>query len=157
MFHVTTYKFPVDVTDASAKSTLLALQAGLKGTTRDNYGRLVLGDIIVSVDGKPTKTGSDLYKILDKYKIGQTLDIECLRTASKEHLAVTLEPSVPLQVQAMLTVEPMANNKPTNHSGGVQPAASSEGYVCANAIPDGPMSCASNSLQAVVPPPSSWT
>lgn len=73
-----------------------AAKAGVKGTSRDQYGRLVLGDIIVAVDGKAVKNASDLYRILDKYKVGQTLDLECLRTAAgKEHLSVTLEPNTP--------------------------------------------------------------
>lgn len=43
---------------------------GLKSTKRDNYGRLILGDIITSVNGKKISNGSDLYRILDQCKVG---------------------------------------------------------------------------------------
>lgn len=44
---------------------------GLKPTKRDAYGRLVLGDIITSVNGKKVSSGSDLYRVLDQCKVGE--------------------------------------------------------------------------------------
>lgn len=44
---------------------------GLLSTKRDAYGRLVLGDIITSVNGKKVANGSDLYRILDQCKVGE--------------------------------------------------------------------------------------
>lgn len=38
-------------------------KAGIKGTTRDDFGRLVLGDIIVSMENVPVKNSSDLFKV----------------------------------------------------------------------------------------------
>jgi len=70
-----------------------AWKAGIKGTTRDDYGRLVIGDIIVTVNGTRVIRGSDLYKVLDKKTVGDTLDLEVLRERSKEHVEVTLEES----------------------------------------------------------------
>eukprot|EP00197_Chlamydomonas_leiostraca_P016229 CAMPEP_0202863164 /NCGR_PEP_ID=MMETSP1391-20130828/3905_1 /ASSEMBLY_ACC=CAM_ASM_000867 /TAXON_ID=1034604 /ORGANISM="Chlamydomonas leiostraca, Strain SAG 11-49" /LENGTH=419 /DNA_ID=CAMNT_0049542769 /DNA_START=150 /DNA_END=1409 /DNA_ORIENTATION=+ len=75
----------------SARDGGPAAKAGVQGTTRDEYGRLVLGDIIRAVNGSPIKNSSDLYKILDKAKVGETLDVEILRGSSTQHLAVTLE------------------------------------------------------------------
>ncbi|KAK6153063.1 hypothetical protein DH2020_012702 [Rehmannia glutinosa] len=46
-------------------------KAGLQSTKRDAYGRLVLGDIITSVNGKKVSNGSDLYRILDQCKVGE--------------------------------------------------------------------------------------
>ncbi len=40
-----------------------------QGTSRDEYGRLVLGDIIRTVNGTMIKSSSDLYKVLDKSKV----------------------------------------------------------------------------------------
>lgn len=37
-------------------------RAGVRPTKRDEYGRLVLGDIITAIDGKRIKTSSDLFK-----------------------------------------------------------------------------------------------
>ncbi|KAG0632450.1 hypothetical protein M758_1G329600 [Ceratodon purpureus] len=67
-------------------------KAGLRPTTRDSYGRLVLGDIITSVNGKKITNGSDLYKILDRCKVGDTVKLEVLRGDRKVGVDVTLEP-----------------------------------------------------------------
>ncbi len=53
-----------------------AWRAGMKGTSRDEYGRLVLGDIITGIDGMKVKNSSDLYRLLDQCKVG------CLLTST---------------------------------------------------------------------------
>lgn len=53
-----------------------AWKSGIKGTSRDKYGRLVLGDIITALNGKRVRTASDLYKLLDKCSIGDQVDME---------------------------------------------------------------------------------
>lgn len=53
-----------------------AWKSGIKGTSRDKYGRLVLGDIITAMNGKKVRTASDLYKLLDKCDIGDQIDME---------------------------------------------------------------------------------
>ncbi|PSC73356.1 Protease Do-like chloroplastic isoform B [Micractinium conductrix] len=70
-----------------------ASKAGIKGSTRDEYGRLVLGDIILAIDGTRINSASDLYRILDKCSVGDKLDVEVLRADSKEHVVITLEAS----------------------------------------------------------------
>ncbi|KAJ6828438.1 protease Do-like 1, chloroplastic [Iris pallida] len=67
-------------------------KAGLQPTKRDSYGRLILGDIITSVNGKKVANGSDLYRILDQCKIGDTIIVEVLRGDHKEQFPVVLEP-----------------------------------------------------------------
>ncbi|CAN8272576.1 unnamed protein product [Cochlearia groenlandica] len=67
-------------------------KAGLKSTKRDGYGRLVLGDIITSVNGTKVSNGSDLYRILDQCKVGDKVTVEVLRGDQKEKVSVTLEP-----------------------------------------------------------------
>ncbi|CAI9111042.1 OLC1v1011175C1 [Oldenlandia corymbosa var. corymbosa] len=67
-------------------------KAGLKPTKRDAYGRLILGDIIVSVNGKKVSNGSDLYRILDQCKVGEKVTVEVLRDDHIEKIPVTLEP-----------------------------------------------------------------
>ena len=56
-----------------------AYKAGIQGTSRDEYGRLVLGDIIVAIDGKSVKNAGDLYRQLDKKEVGDQLDVEVRR------------------------------------------------------------------------------
>ena len=82
-----------------------ASKAGIKGTSRDSYGRLVLGDIIVGADGKKIKYAADLYRALDKLKVGTTVDLELLRAESKEHVQVTLEASKPAREMVFQTIE----------------------------------------------------
>lgn len=67
-------------------------KAGLLSTKRDAYGRLILGDIITSVNGKKITNGSDLYRILDNCKVGDKVIVEVLRGDHQEKIPVTLEP-----------------------------------------------------------------
>ncbi|WCJ20972.1 DegP protease 1 [Euphorbia peplus] len=67
-------------------------KAGLQSTKRDAYGRLILGDIITSVNGKKVTNGSDLYRILDQCKVGEQVTVEVLRGDHKEKIPVILEP-----------------------------------------------------------------
>jgi hypothetical protein len=48
-----------------------AWRAGIRGTSRDDYGRLVLGDIITRIDGARIRNSSDLYRVLDKAQVGR--------------------------------------------------------------------------------------
>lgn len=70
-----------------------AQKAGLKGTERDSYGRLVLGDVINTIDSNPVKTGSDLYKALDKKRVGDRIVIGVKRGDAMVDVDVTLEAS----------------------------------------------------------------
>lgn len=70
-----------------------AAKAGIQGTSRDQNGRLVLGDIIVKFNDKPVRSSSDLYKGLDGCAIGDTVDLEVLRQNSREHVNLVLAPS----------------------------------------------------------------
>uniref|UniRef100_A0A0E0HIM5 PDZ domain-containing protein n=1 Tax=Oryza nivara TaxID=4536 RepID=A0A0E0HIM5_ORYNI len=67
-------------------------KAGLQSTKRDSYGRLILGDIITSVNGTKVTNGSDLYRILDQCKVGEKVTVEVLRGDQKEKIPVILEP-----------------------------------------------------------------
>ncbi|XP_017975916.1 PREDICTED: protease Do-like 1, chloroplastic [Theobroma cacao] len=78
------------VLDAPANGP--AGKAGLQPTKRDSYGRLILGDIITSVNGKKVTSGSDLYRILDQCKVGEQVTVEVLRGDHKEKIPVILEP-----------------------------------------------------------------
>ncbi|KAL5723716.1 Protease Do-like 1 [Ranunculus cassubicifolius] len=67
-------------------------KAGLQPTKRDSYGRLILGDIITSINGKKITTGSDLYRIIDQCKVGDKVIVEVIRGDHKEKIPVFLEP-----------------------------------------------------------------
>ncbi|KAK3284408.1 protease Do-like, partial [Cymbomonas tetramitiformis] len=67
-----------------------ALEAGMQRTTRDQFGRLVLGDIITKMKDQPVENASDLYRALDRCSVGETIDVEVLRGNAKQMLQVTL-------------------------------------------------------------------
>lgn len=56
-----------------------AAAAGVRSTSRDDQGRLRLGDVIVAVDGAPVKASGDLYKALDRHGVGDTLALQVER------------------------------------------------------------------------------
>ena len=55
-----------------------AAQAGIRGLQRANDD-IVLGDIILSIDGEKVEEQDDLYRILDRKKIGDTVPVELFR------------------------------------------------------------------------------
>ena len=54
-------------------------KACLQGTYRDEYGRIVLGDIITEMKGVPIKDDNTLFDTLDSCKVGETVPIKVLR------------------------------------------------------------------------------
>ncbi len=64
--------------------------AGMQGTKRDRRGRIILGDLIVSVDGKAIKNNSDLVLHLEEYNPGDTVTVEYIRNDKKESAQVVL-------------------------------------------------------------------
>lgn len=67
-------------------------RAGLVGTARQTFGSIVLGDVIVGVDKDDVGNESDLFKALDKHKVG---DVVTLRLTNMEK-----ERSVKLKLSA---------------------------------------------------------
>ena len=75
-----------------------AATAGLRGLTQGGGGELVLGDIITSIDGNAVADLDDLYKLLDKKQIGDTVQVEIYRNNKTQIVAVKLLP-LPASVQ----------------------------------------------------------
>lgn len=53
-------------------------------TRRDQFGRIVLGDVILGVDGQPVKNSADLFRVLDTRKAGDTVRLRLLRGGDTE-------------------------------------------------------------------------
>src|SRR5262249_35922418 len=67
-----------------------AAQAGLRPTRpREEQ----LGDLIVAVDGKSIKLVNDLYSVLDRHQVGDTVTVTILRDNEKLNVPVTLQAS----------------------------------------------------------------
>nr|WP_237757992.1 trypsin-like peptidase domain-containing protein [Legionella oakridgensis] len=60
-----------------------AAQAGLRGTYRDHWGRIHLGDVIVALDGQPVGNYDTLYNLQTKLNIGQEITLTVLRNGKR--------------------------------------------------------------------------
>jgi S1-C subfamily serine protease len=65
--------------------------AGLKGAQVDRQGHIIPGDVIVSIDNKPIKAGTDLFNVLEQYKPGDTVTVGYLRNGRKMETKATLK------------------------------------------------------------------
>jgi S1-C subfamily serine protease len=63
--------------------------AGLRGTRRSPEG-IVLGDIIVSVEGNPVRTPDDLRREFDRHRVGDRVTLGILRGGKKMQVKVDL-------------------------------------------------------------------
>ncbi len=68
-----------------------AAKAGLRGTRRDNDGNIVLGDVIVAIDGQPIHDNDDLYKLLDNHEPGDRVKVTYQRENRKQTIEVALQ------------------------------------------------------------------
>jgi S1-C subfamily serine protease len=76
----------VDVAQGSA-----AAKAGLRPTRREASGRVRLGDVITAIDGKKIESSNELFLLLEKYKVGDSINVTLLREGKAVQVKVTLE------------------------------------------------------------------
>lgn len=67
-----------------------AANAGLRGMIQTDEGDLELGDIIVGIGGERVGNSDDLYKVLNKHQIGETVSVEIYRGTRRMTLPVKL-------------------------------------------------------------------
>jgi S1-C subfamily serine protease len=67
-----------------------AAVAGLRETTQTMDGGIELGDIIVSIDGEKVTNQDDLFRILDKHQIGDSVRVEVFRDGGRVALPLRL-------------------------------------------------------------------
>lgn len=70
-----------------------ASNAGLRGLSQDPSGNVVLGDVIMSIDGEKMNDLDDLYRYLDKKQIGDTVQVEVFRGGRSATVTIKLLPS----------------------------------------------------------------
>ncbi len=68
-----------------------AAKAGLRGMTQDEEGRVYLGDIILSVDGKEVNSLDDIYQVLELKKIGEEVEVKYRREGKVLSTKLTLQ------------------------------------------------------------------
>lgn len=69
------------VIDVSAGSA--AESAGLRRTSRDRFGNMVLGDVITEVDGQRTQTAEDLLAAVEGRNVGEEVVLTVQREGGK--------------------------------------------------------------------------
>eukprot|EP00268_Persea_americana_P030097 TRINITY_DN29144_c0_g1_i3.p1 TRINITY_DN29144_c0_g1~~TRINITY_DN29144_c0_g1_i3.p1 ORF type:complete len:474 (-),score=81.03 TRINITY_DN29144_c0_g1_i3:320-1741(-) len=69
----------------------LGAKAGLLPTTRGFAGNIILGDVIVAVDGKLVRSSRELSNVLDEYNIGDKVLLKIQRGSESLELLLTLE------------------------------------------------------------------
>lgn len=67
-----------------------AAKAGLRGTARDPSGNLIIGDIILSVDGDPTRNYDDMYNAFDEKKPGDLIEVQYFRSGETNTVSIPL-------------------------------------------------------------------
>jgi S1-C subfamily serine protease len=64
--------------------------AGLRGVSRDRYGTVRLGDVIVEVEGRPVTSSDDLELSLDQHREGDLVSVVVLRDGRRSRVDVRL-------------------------------------------------------------------
>jgi len=67
-----------------------AANAGLRGVTQTENGDFAIGDIILGMDGEKIANTDDLYRLLDKHQVGDTVQLQILRNGRRMGVPVRL-------------------------------------------------------------------
>lgn len=67
-----------------------AANAGLRGVTQTENGDFEIGDIIVGIDNEKVRNNDDLYRILDKHQVGDTVQLQVFRNGRRTTVPVRL-------------------------------------------------------------------
>jgi S1-C subfamily serine protease len=67
-----------------------AAAAGLRGLAQTEDGDIVMGDIIVAIDGEKVSEKDDLFRVLDKHQIGDVVKVEIFRDNKRMTVPVRL-------------------------------------------------------------------
>lgn len=68
-----------------------AARAGIQPTSRDRYGSIRLGDIIIGINGESVKSNNDLYLVLEKYNPGDMVRVKIMREERPVELELRLD------------------------------------------------------------------
>ncbi|HEV2829041.1 MAG TPA: trypsin-like peptidase domain-containing protein [Pyrinomonadaceae bacterium] len=67
-----------------------AANAGLRGLTQTENGDVEIGDIIVGIDNEKVANNDDLYRILDRHQVGDTVQVQVMRNGRRASVPVRL-------------------------------------------------------------------
>lgn len=85
-------QFPVDygVLILNVQPGGPAANAGLRGMVQTDDGDFELGDIIVGINGERVGNNDDLYKLLNKHQLGETVNVDVYRGTRRMSVPVRL-------------------------------------------------------------------
>ncbi|MFN2530261.1 MAG: S1C family serine protease [Pyrinomonadaceae bacterium] len=67
-----------------------AAAAGLRGLQQTENGDIELGDIILAIDNEKVANSDDLFRVLDKHQVGETVQVQIWRNGRKTNVPVRL-------------------------------------------------------------------
>jgi S1-C subfamily serine protease len=67
-----------------------AANAGLRGLTQTENGDIEIGDVIVGMDNEKIDGSDDLYHILDRHQVGDTVQVQIVRNGRRLSVPVRL-------------------------------------------------------------------
>ena len=70
-----------------------AALAGLRGIQQTEMGDVEMGDIIVGIDNDKISNSDDLFRVLDKHQIGETVQVQIWRDGKRTSVPVRLSES----------------------------------------------------------------
>lgn len=62
--------------------------AGLHATVRDGWGRVVLGDVIIALNGHPVANYDELYNLLTQVNIGEKVTVSVVRNGKQRNFTM---------------------------------------------------------------------
>ena len=63
-----------------------AAEAGVRSSARDERGALILGDVIVAVNGKPVANSGDLFGAIDSCQVGDEVTVTVARRGGAQRV-----------------------------------------------------------------------
>jgi S1-C subfamily serine protease len=68
-------------------------KAGIQPAYRDRRGRVIVGDVIVAIEGEPIRSGGELGLALEQHREGDIVTVTVEREGQQQDLRVKLGPS----------------------------------------------------------------
>ncbi|MGE3315022.1 MAG: S1C family serine protease [Planctomycetaceae bacterium] len=65
--------------------------AGIQPSQRTREGRVIVGDFIKAINGQPVEDTPSLLKIIDRHKVGETVEVTVQRNGAEKKLSVVLQ------------------------------------------------------------------
>jgi len=63
---------------------------GMRGLTRDQWGQILLGDVIVEIDGQTVRNENDFADVLKQHSAGDTVKIKTIRDSQNQDYEIQL-------------------------------------------------------------------